>query len=44
MTARWIFRRMIANFVIEDQLTLPVDVEVLGVYPHAHYLGKQMEG
>ncbi len=32
------------NFVIEDQLTLPVDVQVLGVYPHAHYLGKQMEG
>ncbi len=33
-----------ANFVIEDQLKLPVDVQVLGVYPHAHYLGKQMEG
>jgi Flp pilus assembly protein TadD/mono/diheme cytochrome c family protein len=32
------------NFVIEDQLTLPVAVQVLGVYPHAHYLGKQMEG
>ena len=32
------------NFVVEDQLTLPVDVQVLGVYPHAHYLGKQMEG
>jgi Flp pilus assembly protein TadD len=33
-----------ANFVVEDQLTLPVDVEVLGVYPHAHYLGRRMEG
>ncbi len=33
-----------ANFVVEDQLTLPVDVDALGVYPHAHYLGKQMEG
>jgi Flp pilus assembly protein TadD len=33
-----------AKFVIEDQLKLPVDVQVLGVYPHAHYLGKQMEG
>jgi Flp pilus assembly protein TadD len=32
------------NFVIEDELKLPVDVQVLGVYPHAHYLGKQMEG
>lgn len=31
-------------FVVEDQLTLPVDVDVLGVYPHAHYLGKRMEG
>jgi Flp pilus assembly protein TadD/mono/diheme cytochrome c family protein len=33
-----------AKFLVEDQLTLPVDVEALGVYPHAHYLGKQMEG
>jgi Flp pilus assembly protein TadD len=33
-----------ANFVVEDQLKLPVDVDVLGVYPHAHYLGKKMEG
>jgi tetratricopeptide (TPR) repeat protein/mono/diheme cytochrome c family protein len=31
-------------FVIEDHLKLPVDVDVLGVYPHAHYLGKKMEG
>jgi Flp pilus assembly protein TadD len=33
-----------ASFVVEDQLTLPVAVEVLGVYPHAHYLGKHLEG
>jgi Flp pilus assembly protein TadD/mono/diheme cytochrome c family protein len=32
-----------AAFVIEDHLKLPVDVDVLGVYPHAHYLGKKME-
>jgi Flp pilus assembly protein TadD len=31
------------NFVVEDSLRLPVDVEVLGIYPHAHYLGKRME-
>jgi Flp pilus assembly protein TadD/mono/diheme cytochrome c family protein len=31
------------NFVVEDGLPLPVDVEVLGIYPHAHYLGKRME-
>jgi Flp pilus assembly protein TadD/mono/diheme cytochrome c family protein len=31
------------SFVVEDALRLPVDVEVLGIYPHAHYLGKRME-
>jgi Flp pilus assembly protein TadD/mono/diheme cytochrome c family protein len=33
-----------ASFVVEDSLTLPVDVEVLGAYPHAHYLGHDMQG
>ena len=33
-----------ANFVVEDSLTLPVDVQVLGIYPHAHYLGRDMQG
>ena len=32
------------NFVVQDQLTLPVDVDALGIYPHAHYLGKILEG
>lgn len=32
-----------ANFVVTDQLTLPVDVDLLGIYPHAHYLGKDMQ-
>jgi Flp pilus assembly protein TadD/mono/diheme cytochrome c family protein len=31
------------DFVVEDALRLPVDVQVLGIYPHAHYLGKRME-
>lgn len=31
-------------FVVKDSLKLPVDVEVLGVYPHAHYLGHDLEG
>jgi Flp pilus assembly protein TadD len=31
------------DFVVEDELRLPVDVEVLGIYPHAHYLGKTLE-
>jgi tetratricopeptide (TPR) repeat protein len=26
----------------EDRFTLPVPVDVIGVYPHAHYLGKSM--
>ncbi len=32
-----------AAFVVEDALKLPVAVDVLGIYPHAHYLGKRME-
>lgn len=31
------------DFAVEDHLTLPVDVELLAIYPHAHYLGKQVE-
>jgi tetratricopeptide (TPR) repeat protein len=31
-------------YVVEDSYQLPVPVQVLGVYPHAHYLGKTMEG
>ena len=31
------------DFAIEDHLTLPVGVDVLAIYPHAHYLGKQIE-
>ena len=33
-----------ANFIVEDKLTLPVAVDVLAIYPHAHYLGKRLEG
>jgi Flp pilus assembly protein TadD/mono/diheme cytochrome c family protein len=32
------------DFEITDEYTLPVDVDVLAVYPHAHYLGKDVEG
>jgi Flp pilus assembly protein TadD/mono/diheme cytochrome c family protein len=32
-----------AAFVVNDALKLPVAVDVLGIYPHAHYLGKRME-
>jgi Flp pilus assembly protein TadD len=32
-----------ADFTVSDDFRLPVDVDVLGVYPHAHYLGKLLE-
>jgi tetratricopeptide (TPR) repeat protein/mono/diheme cytochrome c family protein len=32
------------DFLVKDQFTLPLDVEVLGIYPHAHYLGKDLRG
>ncbi len=32
------------DFLVTDDLTLPLDVNVLAVYPHAHYLGKRLEG
>lgn len=31
-----------ANFLVTDDFTLPVDVSLLGLYPHAHYLGKDL--
>jgi Flp pilus assembly protein TadD len=32
-----------SRFVVEDELRLPIAVYALGIYPHAHYLGKQLE-
>ena len=32
------------DFTITDTFTLPVDVEVIAVYPHAHLLGKDLRG
>jgi Flp pilus assembly protein TadD/mono/diheme cytochrome c family protein len=31
-----------ATYVVEDAFVVPVDVDVLSVYPHAHYLAKEM--
>ncbi|OFW22082.1 MAG: hypothetical protein A3H97_08590 [Acidobacteria bacterium RIFCSPLOWO2_02_FULL_65_29] len=31
------------DYAVEDRYTLPVDVEVWSVYPHAHYLAKDMQ-
>jgi tetratricopeptide (TPR) repeat protein len=33
-----------SNYVVEDSYVLPVDVEAVSIYPHAHYLGKDMRG
>ncbi len=32
------------DFVVSDDFRLPVDADVLAVYPHAHYLGHLLEG
>ncbi|HZY60585.1 MAG TPA: hypothetical protein VFE56_12535, partial [Candidatus Binataceae bacterium] len=31
------------EFAVTDHVTLPVAVDALAIYPHAHYLGKQIE-
>jgi mono/diheme cytochrome c family protein len=32
-----------AHYVVKTGMTIPQDVEVLGITPHAHYLGKEMK-
>jgi Flp pilus assembly protein TadD len=32
------------NFSVEDDFTIPVDTDLLAIYPHAHYLGKTVVG
>jgi Flp pilus assembly protein TadD len=31
------------NFLVGDDFTLPVDVDLLAIYPHAHYLGRDLQ-
>lgn len=31
------------DYVVEDDLVLPVPVKAIGIYPHAHYLGKSVK-
>jgi Flp pilus assembly protein TadD len=31
------------QFLVTDEFTLPVDVDLLAIYPHAHYLGKDLQ-
>ena len=33
-----------ASFEVSDDFRLPLDVDLLAVYPHAHYLGHLLEG
>ena len=32
------------NEIVRDSFVLPVDVDVLAVYPHAHFLAREMQG
>jgi len=34
----------VKNYTVTNSYTLPADVEALSVYPHAHYLGKDIKG
>jgi Tfp pilus assembly protein PilF len=31
------------NFVVTDEFTLPIEVDLMALYPHAHYLGRDMQ-
>lgn len=31
------------NFLVHDDFKLPLDADVLGIYPHAHYLGHDLK-
>ena len=32
-----------SDYVVTDTYELPVAVDLMSVYPHAHYLGKEMD-
>jgi Flp pilus assembly protein TadD len=34
----------VADYSVSDEYTLPVDAQLIGVGPHAHYVGKRVEG
>jgi Tetratricopeptide repeat len=34
----------VKDYAIEDNYKLPIDVQLIGISPHAHYLGKRLEG
>jgi hypothetical protein len=43
MTMRSTSRLAPHIFTVLDDFRLPLDVDVLAIYPHAHYLGKVLE-
>lgn len=32
-----------SNFVVTDEFTMPVDSQLLAIYPHAHYVGRELQ-
>jgi len=32
----------VKDFVVTDEFKLPIDVDLMGIYPHAHYIGKDI--
>ena len=34
----------VSNHVVTDEFVLPVDAELRGILPHAHYLGRELKG
>jgi Flp pilus assembly protein TadD len=34
----------VRDFLVSDDFRLPIDADILAVYPHAHYLGHLLEG
>jgi len=33
----------VKDFIVTDEFTMPEDVELLAIYPHAHYLGRNLQ-
>jgi tetratricopeptide (TPR) repeat protein len=33
----------VKDFIVTDEFTLPEDVQLLAIYPHAHYLGRDLQ-
>ncbi|MBV8709266.1 MAG: tetratricopeptide repeat protein, partial [Acidobacteriaceae bacterium] len=34
----------VRDYVVKDDFRTPIDIQILAIYPHAHYLGKLLEG